>query len=506
MNIIVRQGKILSQIADLAVVALYEKKKGKTETWDLPDDPRAKTIADVLEEDGFSGRRDEWVSFRSFGNYRAKRIGVIGLGKREDIELDAFRLLGARMIKSAKGPKVYEIAVAFPAVDAGSLSLDRAIEAFAEGVWMGAYRFHPYQKKESKTGEGVEIKTVTIVIEQRSMVEACTAAVREARVLSEATMLARDLVNTPSMEMTPARLAEVAKTVADTSDRIDIKIFDAQEMETMGMHAALAIGRGSQHAPVGVHLTYHPTSEPKKRIVFVGKAVTFDSGGLSLKPSDSMTTMKIDMAGAANVIGVFQALPLLAPDVEVHGIFLAVENMPSGTACRPGDVVKAKNGTTIEILNTDAEGRVTLADALSYASELKPDALIDMATLTGACVVALGEDVAGLLANDRPLADALLAVSRETGEALWELPLYQPYLPMIKSKIADVKNTGGGRGAGTVTAALFLQQFVAKRIPWAHIDIAGPSYAEKETRSDFSFGGTGFGVRLFLRYLQGVSR
>jgi leucyl aminopeptidase len=275
-------------------------------------------------------------------------------------------------------------------------------------------------------------------------------------------------------------------------------------MEKMGMRAALAVARGSVNPPMGVHLTYHPKKKAKKVIAIVGKAVTFDSGGLSIKPADGMMTMNLDMAGAASVIGLFQALPLIAPNVEVHGIFLAVENMPSGSAYRPGDVVKAMNGVAIEVLNTDAEGRVTLADALTYAERLKPDAIIDLATLTGACVVALGEDIAGYMGNDRKLLDRLAGAAKEAGEEMWELPLYQPYKELIKSKIGDIKNIGGGKWGGALTAGLFLSYFV-NQTPWVHIDIAGPSYAEKETRPDLPYGGTGFGVRTLVRYLQGLS-
>ncbi|MDP3793619.1 MAG: leucyl aminopeptidase, partial [Candidatus Uhrbacteria bacterium] len=308
-------------------------------------------------------------------------------------------------------------------------------------------------------------------------------------------------VNTPSMEMTPKKLAEVAQSLAKRGSGISIKILDAAKMEKLGMRAALAVGKGSQHAPVGMHLIYRPKGKIKKKIAVIGKAVTFDSGGLSLKPADGMMTMKCDMAGAAAVIGLFQALPDLAPNVEVHGIFLAVENMPSGTAYRPGDVVKAMNGTMIEVLNTDAEGRVTLADALSYAATLKPDVMIDLATLTGACVVALGEDISGLMSNDRKLAERLLLAAKQSGEGLWELPLFEPYQELIKSKVGDIKNIGG-RSAGAITAGLFLSHFVNK-IPWAHLDIAGPAYIEKETRPDVPYGGSGSGVRLLARYLQG---
>jgi leucyl aminopeptidase len=272
----------------------------------------------------------------------------------------------------------------------------------------------------------------------------------------------------------------------------------------MGMHAALAVARGSVNPPVGVHLVYRP-KQSKKIVAVVGKAVTFDSGGLSLKPAKGMETMKIDMAGAASVVGLFKALADLKPNVTAHGIFLAVENMPSGSAYRPGDVVTAMDGTTIEILNTDAEGRVTLADALSYAVKQKPDMIIDLATLTGTCVSALGEDMAGLLTNNSRLGQKILLSAQETGESLWELPLFEPYADQIKSKIADIKNIGSGSGAGTITAAFFLRTFVGD-IQWAHIDIAGPSYAEKESRPDVPHGGTGYGVRMLANFLQKISK
>ena len=504
MHILVKQGNILSQTADLLVVTAYAKGKDRADGGYL-DESRAKFFRDVLNEEGFAGKKEEWTSIRPLGRLRAKRVGVIGLGKREEADLDAVRIAGARIVREARACKAQDIAVALPMTDPAAFLPERVIEALAEGMWLGAYRFHPYKKKEPKSEQTVEIKSVTVLTDNRALLPALEQGLREAKILCDATALARDLVNTPSQEMTPVRMAEVAKTVAEKNGRIEIKIFDAEEMEKLGMHAALAIGRGSAHAPVGVHLTYHPKAEPKKRIALVGKAVTFDSGGLSLKHAEGMSTMKIDMAGAADVIAVFQALPQIAPEAEVHGIFLAVENMPSGSACRPGDVVKALNGTTIEILNTDAEGRVTLADALSYASRLKPDALIDLATLTGACVVALGDDVAGLMGNNRTLIETLLGAAKETGEPLWELPLYRPYEKAVLSKVADVKNTAG-KGAGTITAALFLERFVDKNLAWAHVDIAGPSYAEKETRPDLPFGGTGFGVRFLLRYLQGLSR
>ena len=295
----------------------------------------------------------------------------------------------------------------------------------------------------------------------------------------------------------------MAAKIAKQRKDVQLTILNKETMEEMGMQATLAVARGSVHPPVGVHLVYKPKGKRKKRIVIVGKAVTFDSGGLSLKPADGMMTMKIDMAGAATVLGIFDVLPLLKLPLEVHGIFLGVENMPSGHAYRPGDVVKAMNGKTIEVLNTDAEGRVTLADALSYAQKLEPDVIIDLATLTGACIVALGEEMAAILSNDKKLTQKLLKAAEETGEPLWELPLYAPYQEHIKSRVADIKNIGMRGAAGTISAALFLAHFVGKT-PWAHMDIAGPSYAEREVRPDLPPGGTGYGVRLLVRYLQSL--
>jgi len=297
-------------------------------------------------------------------------------------------------------------------------------------------------------------------------------------------------------------MAEIAKDLAAESKEVSVKFLDKERMTRLKMNAALAVARGSQHEPVGVHLTYKPKGTPKKRIALVGKAVTFDSGGLSIKPADGMISMKMDMGGAAAVLGLFKALPSLAPDVEVHGIFLAVENMPSGSAYRPGDVIRAMNGTTIEVLNTDAEGRVVLADALSYAATFEPDVIIDLATLTGACIVALGEEIAGVMGNDRRLIEKLIASGETAGDPLWELPMPASYEDHVKSRIADIKNLGAKGQAGAIAGAMFLKHFIPAKTPWAHLDIAGPAYAEREFRPDQPQGGTGFGVRLLARYLQ----
>jgi leucyl aminopeptidase len=266
------------------------------------------------------------------------------------------------------------------------------------------------------------------------------------------------------------------------------------------MGGLLGIAKGSDEDPKFIRLAYKGTG--KKTIVLVGKGITFDSGGLSLKPDSGMETMKMDMAGAATVLGIFSALKTVKPAVNVVGLIAACENMPSGKAIKPGDVVTALNGKTIEIINTDAEGRVILADALSYASQFeKPDALIDLATLTGACMVALGEEIAGLFSNDKELAETLKTSAQKTGERVWEMPLVPEYRELIKGKVGDIKNSAGKKYGGAITAALFLENFVDPKIHWAHIDIAGPAFEEKG-KPLTPYGGTGFGVRMLLDFIN----
>jgi leucyl aminopeptidase len=272
--------------------------------------------------------------------------------------------------------------------------------------------------------------------------------------------------------------------------------------------AFLAVARGSIQEPYVIHLKYVPKKKPKKKIVLIGKGITFDSGGLSLKPANSMENMKIDMAGAATVLGLFSILPAIRPDVEVHGVILACENMPSGDAYRPGDIIESMSGKTIEVLNTDAEGRITLADALTYASGMKPDAIVDLATLTGACVVALGDTHAGLFGNSETLNQRIMRAAEESGEGMVEFPLPEEYRQTVQSRVADMRNTSFMRMGGAITAALFLQEFVGKSpvtkkaIDWAHIDIAGPVYAEMPLIPYWQFGATGYGVRMLAKLVE----
>jgi len=306
--------------------------------------------------------------------------------------------------------------------------------------------------------------------------------------------------------VTPAYLAKRAAEIARAGG-LKLKILERADCARLGMGAYLGVAQGSEEPPKFIHLTYTPKGRPRRRIAVIGKGITFDSGGLDLKPADGMLRMKDDMSGAAAVLGIFHALPKLRLPIEVHGLIAATENMPSGTAQRPGDIVRAMNGLTIEIGNTDAEGRLTLADALAYAAKVvKPDEIVDMATLTGAIVMALGLGVSGIFATDEALASRVLAATEAAGERMWRLPLHEEYKEGIKSDIADLNNISSQRGGGAIVAALFMRDFTGG-LPWAHLDIAGTAFAERDLPLGPK-GGTGVAVRTMLHYLwaQGNSR
>ena len=338
---------------------------------------------------------------------------------------------------------------------------------------------------------------MTILGSARWNTRAVKDALRRGEVVSEAAAWARDLVNTPASDMTPAHLAAAAQQMAKEVG-LEVKVWTEKQLEEGGFGGILGVGRGSVNPPRLIEITYRGAAASQAPIALTGKGISFDSGGLSIKPAEGMETMKCDMGGAASVLATMKALALLKPKVNVIAAIPSAENMPSGSATRPGDVLRHRGGTTSEVLNTDAEGRLVLADALAYLSEKGPRVIIDTATLTGACMVALGTDVWGVLSNDRALVRDLIAAGEAAGEPGWELPLYGPYRRLIDSEVADIKNIGKRYG-GAITAGLFLAEFVGDT-PWAHMDIAGPAFAEKA--GDYvPKGGTGVPVRTLVRYV-----
>ncbi len=463
-------------------------------------------FAGYVDQRGFEGKKGQKILLPLLATGSSyKALLCVGVGEGS-LSVDGWREAYAHAVKAIDQSQFASLVVAeIGARRPRGEAFARMMGAAAEGAWLAGYRFHTYRPEPAKH-EKSHVADLCFAAISAPEERAARGAFAQAEAVVLGVHLARDLVNTPSSDMMPADMAEAARRVAARDARLSVEVLDRVEMEKMGMGAALAVARGSALEPQLVHLKYQPKTKAKKKICVIGKAVTFDSGGLSIKTADGMMTMKCDMAGAAAVIGLFQALPELAPQVEVHGVFIAVENMPSGTAYRPGDVVKAMNGKTIEVLNTDAEGRLTLADAIGYAAEhVQPDEIIDLATLTGAAIIAVGEEITALFANEDRLAQNLQRASEEVGEVMCRLPLYQPYSQLLKSKVADLKNIAG-RAAGSMTAALFLQAFVPESTAWAHLDIAGPAFMERDTRPDMPQGGTGWGVRTLARYLQSQNR
>jgi len=450
----------------------------------------ATSLARRLRATGFRGRADEVLV-----HHAEAGVGLIGLGPAP-AGPDAWRRAGARGRQEAERQRARRVA-AYLGDAAGALE---TLAAFVEGFLLAGYRFDRYtSERDGKR----RVRGLALVGESMGR----PAEVRPALAAVEATVpyifRVRDLVNEPASVKTPRFLAEQAARLAHDIVGLEVEVWDPERIGREGLAGLLAVARGSREQPRFIILRYAGAGA-RHRVALVGKAITFDSGGLSLKPAKSMETMKYDMAGGAAVMGAVAAAARLGLPVDLTGYVPATENLPGGQAQKPGDVIRFLNGKTVEVLNTDAEGRLILADALAFASRARPDALIDLATLTGACRVALGSHFAGVMGNDQRLVEALVAAGRAAGEPLWQLPLVPEYRDDLKSSVADLRNVGSSGDAGSILAGLFLQEFV-DRVPWAHLDIAGPAFTEKDL-PQAPRGGTGFGVRLLLRYLSGLAR
>lgn len=446
-----------------------------------------------LKSTDFKAKEGKTVNLPTFGKLASKSVTIVSLGDKKKIVKNTVRKASAALARSAKANKHQSIAIDCTSEIFESKNPHHVAQAIVQGLILGSYAFDKYKADKSKKGKKLEEAQLLF---KSAHLKKATSGTKEGELFAKATNVARDLVNESPSVTTPTYLANVAKKLGKNKN-IRVQVLEEKQIEAMGMGAFLSVTRGTDEPPKFIKLTY---KGGKKKVVLAGKAITFDTGGLSLKPAKGMETMKLDMAGSASVLGVFSVLSELAPKVEVVGLIAACENMPGPKATKPGDIATAMNGKTIEVLNTDAEGRMTLADMLSYAvKKEKPDQIIDLATLTGACVVALGEEIAGLFANNKDLVKGLLSAAEDQGEKLWEMPLEKDYQDVIKGNVAQLRNIGKSRYGGAVTAALFLQEFVDER-PWAHVDIAGPSFYEKDTPL-VPMGGTGYGVRTLLSYL-----
>lgn len=450
---------------------------------------------------GFDGSVGKTYLLHTLEKLPARQIVLTGLGDVDTLSIHDLQIAAAASVRRAMGEGGGAIVISVPTLLEKAFDLKAVIEGLVIGSMLGNYAYDKY-KSDKESGRTKHITQITVVTPDgptKSNKEALDYGIR----VSEAVIFARDLINESPSVTTPTFLAGVAKDLGLLYPELTVTTYGPTQMKEMGMEALLGIARGSDEEPRFIALRYHGGSG--NTIALVGKGITFDTGGLSLKPAGGMETMKLDMSGAAAVLAVFSAITKLKLAVNVVGLISATENMPGPNAIKPGDVVCAMNGKTIEVLNTDAEGRVVLADAFSYAGKyVKPTVMIDVATLTGACMVALGEEIGGLFCNSSSLRDSLLESARDSGERIWELPLAHEYKEHIKSTIADVKNISGSRYGGAINGALFLEEFVPKGTAWAHLDIAGPSFVEKGTPLSVK-GATGAGVALLLSYLKNFS-
>ncbi len=500
----------LSIAADVVVVGVVEGASPRAGALGTLTKALGPVVGRTLRRDEFTGKKDQTLELVTNGALKPARVVLVGLGPVGAEGVAAFghaaaRLMAAKAARLAQAHRAESLVVEIP------FGVPGADRAMAEGVVLGSYRFSKYLTGERAPKS--QLQRVTLTTTARVTREG-KEAVDVGRRVGEAICIARDLINEPPNELHPEAMARVCQEVSKANG-LKCLVMDEKELQKRGMKLILAVGQGSVRPPRLIHMTYQPQSSSgkggsrgKPKLVFVGKGLTFDTGGICIKPAQGMEEMKGDMGGAANVVALMAAVAVLQPDVEVHGIIGSAENMPDGNAYRPGDIFGSLDGKFVEIINTDAEGRLVLADVLAYARALQPDLLLDNATLTGACVVALGPTVSGFYANRDVLVDQVRAAAKAAGEAMWHMPLVEELREGLKSDWADLKHVPGDRWGGSISAALFLREFVGDA-PWVHIDIAGPSMSHR-AYGIYSKGGTGHGVLTFLEivaaYASGAAK
>lgn len=479
--------------ADLAIVIVFQDESISDALKALDPGISAEFVQHVIDEctaQHFAGKAGESVLLPTFGNLPVKRLFLRGIGKKAEANAVALRKAAAASAKRLLPGTAFDTVVFYPRVqcDAGT------VQGLVEGWILGGYQFKKYKGKDDG-GKRADPKQFAISgsdIDGNAFHE----AVSRAKAIAEATCFARDMIAEPPSVMTPTRLAELAKSIAGNG--YSCEVLDRAAAEKLGMGSFLGVAQGATEPPQFIVMRYK-SPQAKKTIGIAGKGITFDSGGLSIKSAQSMENMKYDMSGAAATIATMKAIAELQPAINVVAVAAATENMPGPTAIHPGDILRALNGKTIEVNNTDAEGRLVLADALCYLQKEKPDELIDIATLTGAAVTALGRAAAAIMGNDDKLVQQLIDSASSAGEKLWQLPLFDEYKDYLKSEVADLKNAGARGEAGSSAGGMFLKEFVDGK-PWVHLDIAGPGWIEKD-KDELNKGGTAFGVRTLCYYL-----
>ncbi len=493
MEIKVKSGNILKEKSDAAVFAVFENGAPQGLLADA-DKALGGVIAQAFKSREFSGKKNEVIFFHAGKALVGGpgRVMVVGLGKKDKFRPASLMSAAASAGQTARRLGYKDISISIESVaDAG---VKDAASLWTQGLVLGLYTFTEFRKPDP---EKKEVARATLVVQEKAGEADAKAGAQEGGIIADSVNFSRDMINTPANEMTPTVMAQGAKKVAREFG-VKLKVLEEDDCYKLGMGAFLGVAKGSEQAATFIVMEYSGGKPKAAPTVIVGKGITFDSGGISLKPTEGMEKMKYDMAGAAAVIGAMRAVAALKLPVNVVALAPCTENLPSGSALKPGDVVKSMNGKTSEIISTDAEGRLVLSDALCYAAKYKPKAVIDIATLTGACVIALGDQAIGLMSNDADLTAKVKEAADATNERVWELPMWDEYLEAMKGTVTDLKNVGG-RAAATVTAGKYLQEFVD--YPWVHLDIAGTAWEEKGTPITPK-GAKGTGVRLFVEYLK----
>ena len=493
LDIKVKTGSIQKTRADAVVVGIFEGIKRPRGVLSTINKSLGGAVTKLIRAGEVKGKISEVTTIYTLGRITADRLIMIGLGKKSELNEDKIRIATASVCQALQGKGIKKVVITPLGADTGKISIQAAANAMAEGAALGLYTF---RKHITSGNDKNTLEQLTIMDRSHAAMAAMQAAVDEGIICANATNSARDMVNEPANYMTPLKMAEEARRVAD-ENKLDITVLEREEMEKLGMGALLAVAQGSHEPPKFIILKYNGTAGKNIGLALVGKSITFDSGGISIKPSEGMGDMKGDMAGGASVIAAMSAIAKLKPKINIVAIAAATENLPGGKAFKPADVLTAMNGKTIEVISTDAEGRLTLADAICYANKLGAKRIVDIATLTGGCVVALGNVATGAFTNNQPLLDKVMEASAQTGDKIWQLPTFEEYKEQNKSDVADIKNSGG-REASPITAALFVGEF-AGDTPWVHLDIAGTSDLSKPRGYYGTKFATGVPTRTLIR-------
>ncbi|GAN32716.1 MAG: leucyl aminopeptidase [Candidatus Brocadia sp. AMX2] len=499
MDINIKIGTVEKEPAEVVVFYLYEDVKTLSESLGRCNKVLDNIVSEIIKEKGFVAKLNKTIILPTYGKIPARRIMLVGLGKKKDATLDKIRQAAGTAACTIRDMGISEGASVMDPIDI-PFPISEWYQAYSEGALLALYRYQKY--KTIPPEERQELRALTLLLSGKEDLRPVQEAVKHGQIIADAVCFTRDLINTPSQDKAPGVLADTAKKLGGEAG-IQCKILSLPELKKLGMGGVLGVAQGSAQPPKFIILEYNAHAKNQDTVVFVGKGITFDSGGICLKQAKDMDIMKSDMAGGAAVMGAMKAISGMKFPQHVVGLIPCAENMPSGSAIKPGDIIRFYSGKTAEVANTDAEGRLILADALAYAEKYKPSAVIDLATLTGSCVVALGTVVTGMLGNNEELKKRVKIAGEKSWERVWELPLWEEYQEQIKSDIADIKNVGGPY-AGAITAACFLSKFTEK-YPWVHLDIAGTSWCEKNSAYTQK-GASGIGVRLLVELIRNWNR